>query len=148
MGETTLGNLGVQVPKTTADIYGKDFYLFANDGVIDTNGTNAASDINIAALPNLQSRIDASNKSWSFGDMFNFGSSNKTTDTNDTKESGGGFGSTLQGIGAVTGALASIYGIREQKKYQDEVLGMEKERVAKNEARRDAKQAEYDKVWG
>lgn len=76
---------------------------------------------------------------------FGFGTDAKGADG---KSTGGGFGSTLQGIGAVTGALASIYGIHEQKKYQDEVLGMEKERVAKNEARRDAKQAEYDKVWG
>lgn len=68
--------------------------------------------------------------------------------TADGKTTGGGLGSTLQGVGAITGALASIYGIREQKKYQDEVLGMEKERVAKNEVRRDTKQAEYEKVWG
>jgi hypothetical protein len=134
--------------KATTDMFGEDFYLFADNatGMVKVNPD--ANGFNMASLPNLQSKTNANSNDGifgGFGDLFNFVSSNNSTDT---KTSGGSLGGALQGIGAVTGALASIYGIHEQKKYQDEVLGMEKERVAKNEARRDAKQAEYDKVWG
>ena len=125
-------------PKATADLFGEDFYLFADNatGTVNTN-PSVSGDAGYGLSDGFDFKLPD----------FDLGFGGSDIDTKG-KESGGGIGSTLQGIGAVTGALASIYGIREQKKYQDEVLGMEKERVAKNEARRDTKQAEYEKVWG
>lgn len=116
----------------------EDFYMNVDGDIVKGAGTSSADG---GLWGGFGDGFKLEMPSFDFG----FGTG---TDTKTGKDTGGGFGSTLQGIGAVTGALASIYGIHEQKKYQDEVLGMEKERVAKNEARRDAKQAEYDKVWG
>lgn len=138
MAETTLGNSGVKVPKATADLYGEDFYLFAKDGTIDTSSAGTSDG---GLWSGFSDSFDFKTPSYDFG--IGTSASSKTG-----KDTGGGFGSTLQGIGAVTGALASIYGIHEQKEYQDKVLGMEEKRVADNNARRDKQQAEYDKVWG
>lgn len=112
----------------------EDFYMNVDGDIVKGAGTSSADG---GLWGGFGDGFKFEMPSFDFG--FGTGTDTKT---------GGGLGSTLQGIGAVTGALASIYGIREQKKYQDEVLGMEKERVAKNEARRDQQQAEYDKVWG
>lgn len=56
-------------------------------------------------------------------------------------------GSTLGSIGAIGGALANVYGMYEQKKFNKDMLNMEKERVNKENALVDKQQAEYDKVW-
>lgn len=136
MGATQESKMGLPQEVNFNDLFVTDI---GTDGVINT-GTTAVNEV-YTPMPSTQ--VMDTTSLWDSSMNFLNSGGGKTT-----KESGGGFGSTLQGIGAVTGALASIYGIREQKKYQDEVLGMEKERVAKNEARRDAKQAEYDKVWG
>lgn len=61
--------------------------------------------------------------------------------------SGKNIGGTLQGIGAIGGALASVYGISEQKKFNEDMLDMEKDRVAKEYEKRDKQQSEYDAVW-
>lgn len=136
MGATQVSKVGLPQEVNFNDLFVTDI---GTDGAIST-GTTAVDGV----VPMPEIKVMDTTSSWdNFTNFFNTGAK---TDTK--SESGGGFGSTLQGIGAVTGALASIYGIHEQKKYQKEVLNMEKERVAKNEARRDAKQAKYDKVWG
>lgn len=56
-------------------------------------------------------------------------------------------GSTLGHIGTIGGALASVYGIHEQKKFNKDMLDMEKNRVARENKRVDDAQANYDKVW-
>ena len=56
-------------------------------------------------------------------------------------------GSTLGNIGAIGGALASVYGMYEQKKFNKDMLEMEKNRVARENKRVDDAQANYDKVW-
>lgn len=56
-------------------------------------------------------------------------------------------GSTLGSIGAIGGALANVYGMYEQKKFNNDMLEMEKQRVSKENQIVDKQQAEYDKVW-
>ena len=56
-------------------------------------------------------------------------------------------GSTMGNIGAIGGALASVYGMYEQKKFNKDMLEMEKDRVARENKRVDDAQANYDKVW-
>ena len=56
-------------------------------------------------------------------------------------------GSTMGSIGAIGGALASVYGMHEQKKFNKDMLEMEKNRVARENKRVDDAQANYDKVW-
>lgn len=70
-----------------------------------------------------------------------------TTKDTSSMWSGKNIGSTMQGIGSIGGAIASVYGISEQSRFNKDMLQMEKDRVAKNEATRDKKQAEYDAVW-
>lgn len=138
MGATQISKIGMPQEVNFNDLFLTDV---TTDGALATNpaATNGGS------WEGFSSDFELKMPEFDFG----FGSSGSgSTEITKGKETGGNLGSTLQGVGAITGALASIYGIREQKKYQDEVLGMEKERVAKNEARRDTKQAEYEKVWG
>jgi len=54
---------------------------------------------------------------------------------------------TLQGIGAVTSAVGSIYQGFITKDYQDELLSMEKKRVDREIAKEYKQQEAYDKVW-
>ena len=56
-------------------------------------------------------------------------------------------GSTLGHIGTIGGVLASVYGMYEQKKFNKDMLEMEKNRVARENKRVDDAQANYDKVW-
>lgn len=56
-------------------------------------------------------------------------------------------GSTLGHIGTIGGVLASVYGMHEQKKFNKDMLEMEKNRVARENKRVDDAQANYDKVW-
>ena len=56
-------------------------------------------------------------------------------------------GSTMGSIGAIGGALANVYGMHEQKKFNKDMLEMEKNRVARENKRVDDAQANYDKVW-
>ena len=50
-------------------------------------------------------------------------------------------GSTMGSIGAIGGALASVYGMHEQKKFNKDMLEMEKDRVARENKRVDDAQA-------
>jgi hypothetical protein len=61
--------------------------------------------------------------------------------------SGKNIGSTLQGGGAIVGALSGIYGTLKQEKFNKEVLGMEKDRINRNIAREDKLQKNYQGVW-
>lgn len=61
--------------------------------------------------------------------------------------SGENFGSTMGTIGSIGSALASIYGIYEQKKFNNDMLDMEKKRVSRENTKVDKQQEEYDKVW-
>ncbi|MFV0561896.1 hypothetical protein [Malaciobacter mytili] len=112
-----------------------------------------------ASSPNMQ--VDTIDANWyEFGvdgtpqiknSSYQINTENSTQKTN-TQNAGGMFssgniGGTLQGIGAIGGALASIYGISEQKKFNEDMLDMEKDRVAKEYAKRDKQQSEYDSVW-
>lgn len=134
MGATQVSKVGMPQEVNFNDLFVTDI---GTDGVVNA-GTATVDGI----MPMPEVNVMDTTSNWD--NMTNFFNSGGATG----KESGGSLGSTLQGVGAITGALASVYGISEQKKYQKEVLNMEKERVAKNEARRDTKQAEYDKVWG
>jgi|GEM_PF-3986792 len=60
---------------------------------------------------------------------------------------GVGGGGVLGGIGAIGSALANVYAVHQQKKFNKEMLNMEKQRVAKENQRRDAQQGNYDAVW-
>jgi hypothetical protein len=57
-------------------------------------------------------------------------------------------GGTLSGIGEIAKAGAMVYDAYNKKKYQDKVFGMEEKRVARETARQDKQQANYDKVFG
>lgn len=136
MGATKVGGVPVAQEVNFNDLFVTDI---GSDGAI--NATAGGVDV-VTPMPEI--KVMDTTGAWdSTKNFVNTGA--KTS--GDSKESGG-FGSTLQGIGAVTGALASVYGIQQQKKYQDKVLKMEEDRVEKNEARRDEKQAAYEKVWG
>jgi len=54
---------------------------------------------------------------------------------------------TLQGVGAVTGAVGQIYQSFLTKEYQDDIFKLEKNRVDKETKKQDKQQDEYDKVW-
>jgi len=56
-------------------------------------------------------------------------------------------GSTLQGIGAVTQGIAGVYQTYLTNKYQKDVLGLEKDRVAKEDARIKKAQKAYENVF-
>ncbi len=73
----------------------------------------------------------------------------KTTDGFNFGEmfTGKNIGGTLQGVGAIGGALASAYGIHETKKFNKDMLDMEKKRVGRETKRQDDKQAKYEAVW-
>lgn len=51
--------------------------------------------------------------------------------------SGANLGSTLQGVGSIVGAIGSYFGMRDQRKYQDKLFNMEKERIENEKARQD-----------
>lgn len=144
MGATQLSKVGLPQEVNFNDLFLTDV---TTDGALATNPAST----NGGSWEGFSNGFELKMPEFDFGLGSSSGAGTEIvqrTETTKDKETGGSLGSTLQGVGAITGALASIYGIREQKKYQDEVLGMEKERVAKNEARRDTKQAEYEKVWG
>lgn len=71
----------------------------------------------------------------------------KNTNT-DGAFAGKNIGSTMQGIGAISTALANVYATKQQQKYQNKVLDMEKARVADEKKQRDKQQSAYDSVWG
>lgn len=91
--------------------------------------SSGSSDFMKNALQNKQ--VSISNNSGGFG---NFLSSNN-------------IGGTLGTIGSIGSALASVYGMKQQQKFNKDMLNMEKDRVSKEYARRDKQQAEYDSVW-
>jgi len=57
-------------------------------------------------------------------------------------------GGTLQGIGAIATAAASVYDAYNKKEYQDKVFKMEEKRVKRETERQDKQQANYEKVFG
>lgn len=120
----------VNKPNTTTDVTSPDFDM---DSIIDKSWTNPQSPIEQSAtrIFGKENMNNNNNSTFDFGKMF----------------SADNIGGTLQGIGAIGGALASIYGVHEQSKFNDDMLDMEKDRVNKEYARRDKQQAEYDKVW-
>lgn len=121
----------VSKPKTQDAATAIDFDL---DGILDTswtNPTNATDQSALRIFNEPQAKGSKSGFDFDFGEMF----------------SGENIGGTLQGIGAIGGALASIYGIREQSKFNDDMLDMEKKRVNKEYEKAEKKQTNYDKVW-
>jgi hypothetical protein len=117
-------------PKVTTESTAFDFD-FDIDSTINNSWTQPKSSIEQNAARIFSKNTDTSGSGFDFGNMF----------------SGKNIGGTLQGIGSISGALASIYGISEQKKFNEDMLDMEKQRVAKEYEKRDNKQAEYDAVW-
>lgn len=104
---------------------------FNFDNWMDTTKINTGIETNATKNTSIDMPKTAQSNSNFFGDLF----------------SGKNIGGTLQGIGAIGGALASIYSVREQKKFNEDMLNMEKDRVAKEYAKRDKQQSEYDAVW-
>lgn len=127
-----------------------DMYIgfnVAEDGTLqEIGGLDLTGTKNMPQL-DMPQGTEAQNTNFLDGIMDIFSSDSTTAGADKTKASSG-VGSTLQGIGAVADALASIYGVRQQKKYQDEMLSMEKDRVQRNIDRQNKAQAEYEKVWG
>ena len=62
--------------------------------------------------------------------------------------SGKNIGGTMQGVGAVAGAIGSMMAVYETKKYNKKILDMEEKRVAKANKKADDKNTEYENVWG
>ena len=109
--------------------------LYASD--ISTDGTTFNTNGNAAFQGGWKNNIDNMEFSQTNPDGFNLGN----------MFSGKNVGSTLQGIGAIGGALASVYGMQQQNKFNDDMLDMEKKRVSTENKRRDKKQAAYEAVW-
>ncbi len=128
MSESVFGTVKT-TPVTASDV-------FANG--IGADGTSFMPSGNTASFQGgWQNKINnmkfnnQPSKGFNFGEMF----------------SGKNLGGTLQAIGAIGGALASVYGVHEQKKFNKDMLGMEKNRVARETKRQDDKQAKYEAVW-
>ncbi|QDF28995.1 hypothetical protein [Halarcobacter anaerophilus] len=105
---------------------------------------------------NIMNKSLGNNTGQSYTDMYFNNNPSIETNANANTENGFDFsnmftsenlGGTLKGIGAVGGALASIYGASQQKKFNEDMLDMEKKRVNREYAKADAQQAEYDAVW-
>ncbi len=62
--------------------------------------------------------------------------------------SGKNIGGTMQGIGAVAGAIGSMMAVHETKKYNTKILDMEEKRIDKANKKADDKNTEYKSVWG
>lgn len=61
--------------------------------------------------------------------------------------SGDNIGSSLGGIGIITKGVGSIWDAYNKKEYQDEMVSMEKARVAREVDKQTKAQAALDKAW-
>jgi hypothetical protein len=53
----------------------------------------------------------------------------------------------LKGLGSLAGTIGNIWGGIEQRKYQKDLLKMEKERIARDRARQDKFDSGMQKAW-
>ncbi|WP_418179774.1 hypothetical protein ACNSOO_04730 [Aliarcobacter lanthieri] len=108
----------------------------------DVNGT----DFNFGDILNKDTMLNTNNDSSSMATL------NKNLETQNSLNSdffsAKNLGSTLSSVGAIAGALANVYGVKQQQKFNKDMLNMEKNRVEKENQRRDTAQSNYDKVWG
>jgi len=144
MGNT---NMKQQAPSSVS--LPEEFYLNADGAFESGTGAGVTESGGWLSTLDVSSALDFKTPEINFWSSTDVGAGGTTpkTKTKTEAQTGSSLGSTLSGIGAVTGALATIYGIHEQKAYQDKVLGMEEKRIAKNEMLRDKQQAAYDAVW-
>ena len=117
----------VTKPKSTNDATSLDFdYSNILDTTYTDMGLGTSENSSFANLDNVKTDFD-----FDFSSMF----------------SADNIGGTMQGIGSVAGALANIYSISEQSKFNEDMLAMEKTRVNREYAKEDKQQANYDAVW-
>ena len=115
---------------------GDDSFLSIENGDFDINQLLNKNAVQSPNLTNNNSYLEKLNKNLETQNSINgdyFSAKN--------------LGSTMGSIGAIGGALASVYGMHEQKKFNKDMLEMEKDRVARENKRVDDAQANYDKVW-
>lgn len=115
---------------------GDDSFLSMENGDFDINQLLNKNAIQSPNLTNNNSYLEKLNKNLETQNSINgdyFSAKN--------------LGSTMGSIGAIGGALANVYGMYEQKKFNKDMLKMEKDRVARENKRVDDAQANYDKVW-
>ena len=115
---------------------GNDSFLSMENGDFDINQLLNKNAVQSPNLSNNNSYLEKLNKNLQTQNSIN-------ADYFSAKN----LGSTMGSIGAIGGALASVYGMYEQKKFNKDMLGMEKDRVARENKRVDDAQANYDKVW-
>ena len=115
---------------------GNDSFLSMENGDFDINQLLNKNAVQSPNLSNNNSYLEKLNKNLETQNSIN-------ADYFSAKN----LGSTLGNIGAIGGALANVYGMYEQKKFNKDMLGMEKDRVARENKRVDNAQANYDKVW-
>lgn len=115
---------------------GNDSFLSIENGDFDINQLLNKNAVQSPNLTNNNSYLEKLNKNLETQNSINgdyFSAKN--------------LGSTMGSIGAIGGALANVYGMHEQKKFNKDMLEMEKDRVARENKRVDDAQANYDKVW-
>ena len=115
---------------------GDDSFLSIENGDFDINQLLNKNAVQSPNLSNNNSYLEKLNKNLETQNSIN-------ADYFSAKN----LGSTMGSIGAIGGALASVYGMHEQKKFNKDMLEMEKDRVARENKRVDDAQANYDKVW-
>ena len=115
---------------------GDDSFLSIENGDFDINQLLNKNAVQSPNLSNNNSYLEKLNKNLETQNSIN-------ADYFSAKN----LGSTLGHIGTIGGALANVYGMYEQKKFNKDMLEMEKNRVARENKRVDDAQANYDKVW-
>ena len=120
----------------TGSNQGSDSFLSMENGDFDINQLLNKNAVQSPNLSNNNSYLEKLNKNLETQNSIN-------ADYFSAKN----LGSTMGSIGAIGGALASVYGMHEQKKFNKDMLEMEKDRVARENKRVDDAQANYDKVW-
>ena len=120
----------------TGSNQGNDSFLSMENGDFDINQLLNKNAVQSPNLSNNNSYLEKLNKNLETQNSIN-------SDYFSAKN----LGSTMGSIGAIGGALANVYGMYEQKKFNKDMLGMEKDRVARENKRVDDAQANYDKVW-
>ena len=120
----------------TGSNQGNDSFLSMENGDFDINQLLNKNAVQSPNLSNNNSYLEKLNKNLETQNSIN-------ADYFSAKN----LGSTMGNIGTIAGALASVYGMYEQKKFNKDMLEMEKNRVARENKRVDDAQANYDKVW-
>ena len=120
----------------TGSNQGSDSFLSMENGDFDINQLLNKNAVQSPNLSNNNSYLEKLNKNLETQNSIN-------ADYFSAKN----LGSTMGSIGAIGGALANVYGMYEQKKFNKDMLEMEKDRVARENKRVDDAQANYDKVW-